>query len=167
MEVRLNDAWMGGRPNQWFVDRVNELIKPPYFGTDTSHEVPAADVIESEDGYHFYFEMPGVKGETISVRLEEGALIVEAERKRPEFSGKTTSHRSERNYRKYHRAFRLQRRRARSVNRQAGRSQAGQDPGQSELTCSRSPRPAGRGAYPPTHIIPSTGPFQNTDLAML
>ncbi|HEV3112435.1 MAG TPA: Hsp20/alpha crystallin family protein [Candidatus Binataceae bacterium] len=107
MEVRLNDAWMGGRPNQWFVDRVNELIKPPYFGTDTSHEVPAADVIESEDGYHFYFEMPGVKGETISVRLEEGALIVEAERKRPEFSGKTTSHRSERNYRKYHRAFRL------------------------------------------------------------
>src|SRR5580704_2493273 len=107
MEVRLNDAWMGGRPNQWLVDRVNELIKPPYFGTDTSHEVPAADVIESEDGYHFYFEMPGVKGETISVRLEEGALIVEAERKRPEFSGKTTSHRSERNYRKYHRAFRL------------------------------------------------------------
>jgi HSP20 family protein len=107
MEVRLNDAWMGGRPNQWFVDRVNELIKPPYFGTDTSHEVPAADVIESEDGYHLYFEMPGVKGETISVRLEEGALIVEAERKRPEFSGKTTSHRSERNYRKYHRAFRL------------------------------------------------------------
>ena len=107
MEVRLNDAWIGGRPNQWFVDRVNELIKPPYFGTDTSHEVPAADVIESEDGYHFYFEMPGVKGETISVRLEEGALIVEAERKRPEFSGKTTSHRSERNYRKYHRAFRL------------------------------------------------------------
>jgi HSP20 family protein len=107
MEVRLNDAWMCGRPNQWFVDRVNELIKPPYFGTDTSHEVPAADVIESEDGYHFYFEMPGVKGETISVRLEEGALIVEAERKRPEFSGKTTSHRSERNYRKYHRAFRL------------------------------------------------------------
>ena len=107
MEVRFNDAWMGRRPNQWFVDRVNELMKPPYFGTDTSHEVPPADVIESEDGYHFYFEMPGVKGDSISVKLEDGALIVEAERKRPEFSGKTTSHRSERNYRKFHRAFRL------------------------------------------------------------
>ena len=107
MEVRFNDAWMGGRPNQWFVDRVNELMKPPYFGTDTSHEVPQADVIESEDGYHFYFEMPGVKGDSISVRLEDGTLIVEAERKRPEFTGKTTSHRSERNYRKFHRAFRL------------------------------------------------------------
>lgn len=107
MEVRFNDAWMGGRPNQWFVDRVNELMKPPYFGTDTSHEVPQADVIESEDGYHFYFEMPGVKGDSISVRLKDGTLIVEAERKRPEFTGKTTSHRSERNYRKFHRAFRL------------------------------------------------------------
>ncbi len=107
MEVRFNDGWMSGRPNQWFVDRVNELMKPHHFGTDTNHEVPSADVIESEDGYHFYFEMPGVKGESISVRLEDGALIVEAERKRPEFSGKTTSHRSERNYRKFHRAFRL------------------------------------------------------------
>ena len=107
MEVRFNDGWMSGRPNQWFVDRVNELMQPHRFGTENNHEVPSADVIESENGYHFYFEMPGVKGDSISVKLEEGALIVEAERKRPEFTGKTTSHRSERNYRKFHRAFRL------------------------------------------------------------
>lgn len=98
---------MSGRPNQWFVDRVNELMQPHRFATDDSHALPSADVIESEDGYHFYFEMPGVKGDSISVKLEDGALIVEAERKRPELSGKTTSHRSERNYRKFHRAFRL------------------------------------------------------------
>lgn len=98
---------MSGRPNQWFFDRVNELMQPHRSGTDTNSEVPSADVIESEDGYHFYFEMPGVKGDSISVKLEDSALIVEAERKRPEFTGKTTSHRSERNYRKFHRAFRL------------------------------------------------------------
>ena len=107
MEVRFNDGWMSGRPNQWFFDRVNELMQPHRSGTDTNSEVPSADVIESEDGYHFYFEMPGVKGDSISVKLEDSALIVEAERKRPEFTGKTTSHRSERNYRKFHRAFRL------------------------------------------------------------
>jgi len=107
MEVRFNDGWMSGRPNQWFVDRVNELMNPQRSDTDNNHEVPSADVIESEDGYHFYFEMPGVKGDSIAVRLEEGALIVEAERKRPEFTGKITSHRGERNYRKFHRAFRL------------------------------------------------------------
>jgi HSP20 family protein len=82
-------------------------MQPQRFATDNNHAVPSADVIESEDGYHFYFEMPGVKGDSISVKLEDGALIVEAERKRPELSGKTTSHRSERNYRKFHRAFRL------------------------------------------------------------
>lgn len=107
MEVRFNDGWMSGRPNQWFFDRVNELMKPAHFSTGSEHEIPSADVIESEDGYHFYFEMPGVKGESLSVRVEDGTLIVEGERKRPEFSGKTTSHRGERSYRKFHRAFRL------------------------------------------------------------
>ncbi|HKD68031.1 MAG TPA: Hsp20/alpha crystallin family protein [Candidatus Binataceae bacterium] len=107
MEVRFNDGWFNGRPNQWFFDRVNEMMLPHRSGANGTHEVPAADVIESEDGYHFYFEMPGVKSDTISVKVEEGTLTVEAERRQPEVSGKTTSHRSERSYRKYHRAFRL------------------------------------------------------------
>jgi HSP20 family protein len=107
MEVRYNDGWMSGRPNLWFFDRVNELMSPRQLVNGDTHDTPAADVIESEDGYHFYFEMPGAQTESISVKVEDGALIVEAERKRPEYNGKTTTHRGERDYRKYHRAFRL------------------------------------------------------------
>jgi HSP20 family protein len=107
MEVRYNDGWMTGRPNQWLFDRVNELMSPHRFASGDSHDTPATDVIESDNGYHFYFEIPGVQTESISVKVEDGALVVEAERKRPEHSGKTTSHRSERDYRKFHRAFRL------------------------------------------------------------
>ncbi len=107
MEVRFNDGWMS-RPDQWFFDRVNELMTPLHRRAPGSdHSIPPVDVIESEDGYHFYFEMPGVKTDSISVKVEDGALIVEAESKRPEFSGKTTAHRSERRYPKFHRSFRL------------------------------------------------------------
>jgi HSP20 family protein len=106
MEVRFNDGWIN-RPNQWFFDRVNELMTPYRVSPGANRSTPPADVIESEDGYHFYFEMPGVKTDSISVKVEDGALIVEAESKRPEFSGKTMAHRSERHYAKYHRSFRL------------------------------------------------------------
>lgn len=103
MEVRFNNGW----PNhEWLFDRVNEMMKPRHFARH-DHDVPPADVVEAEDGYHFYFEMPGVKPESISVQVEDGALIVEAESRRPEFTGKTVAHRSERRYHKFHRTFRL------------------------------------------------------------
>jgi HSP20 family protein len=107
MEVRFNDGWNTEWPNRWLFDRVNDLVKPHRFATGASHEIPPVDVIETEDGYHFYFDMAGVKADSISVKLEEGALVVDAERKRPEFTGKTATHRSERHYDKFHRAFRL------------------------------------------------------------
>lgn len=104
MEVRFNNGW----PNhEWFFDRVNGMMKPQHFGLRRDHEVPSADVVETEDGYHFYFEMPGVKPDSISVKVEDGTLIVEAESRRPEFTGKTVTHRTERRYHKFHRAFRL------------------------------------------------------------
>jgi HSP20 family protein len=107
MEVRFNDGWTGGRPHQWFFNRVNELVNPEYTATRPDHEVPPADVVESEDGYHFYFEMPGVKADTLAVRIDDGTLIVEAERPRPEHPSTATMHRGERRYGKFYRAFRL------------------------------------------------------------
>jgi len=104
MEVRFNNGW----PNhEWFFDRVNDLMKPHRFVTTPNYEAPPADVIESEDGYHFYFDMPGLKPDSIAVKVEDGRLTVDAERRRPEFSGKSATHRSERHYSNYHRAFRL------------------------------------------------------------
>jgi HSP20 family protein len=69
--------------------------------------VPAADVTEDGDGYHFSFEIPGPTGESIDVRVEDGMLVVEAERKQPNWSKETEVHRSERLYGKIHRSFQL------------------------------------------------------------
>ena len=107
MDLWLNEGWTGGRPNQWFFNRVNELVSPERSAASPNHEVPPADVVESEDGYHFYFEMPGVKADTLAVRIDDGALIVEAERPRPEHPSNAKMHRSERHFGKFYRAFRL------------------------------------------------------------
>jgi hypothetical protein len=54
--------------------------------------VPSVDVIEDKDGYHFYFEMPGLTNESIDARIENGRLLVAAERKRPEWPQETEVH---------------------------------------------------------------------------
>jgi HSP20 family protein len=105
MEVWFNDGWTNERSSQWFLNRMGGLMNPER--PVSSNEAPPADVVESEDGYHFYFEMPGVKADSLSVKIEEGTLMVEAERPRPEYPSKSTMHRSERHYGKFHRAFRL------------------------------------------------------------
>jgi HSP20 family protein len=68
---------------------------------------PAADVIEDADGYRFYFEVPGLAPDSIDVRVEEGRLVVEAERKRPEWPREATVHVAERVYGKLSRMFDL------------------------------------------------------------
>jgi len=69
--------------------------------------VPSVDVIEDKDGYHFYFEMPGLTNESIDARVENGRLLVAAERKRPEWPQETEVHIAERSYGAIHRAFEL------------------------------------------------------------
>jgi HSP20 family protein len=77
------------------------------FDATNRNMVPAVDVIEDKDAYHFYFEMPGLKNESIDARVEDGQLIVEAERTRPEWPRETRVHVAERGYGKIHRAFEL------------------------------------------------------------
>ncbi|HYL59183.1 MAG TPA: Hsp20/alpha crystallin family protein [Candidatus Acidoferrales bacterium] len=66
---------------------------------------PAADVVEDADGYHFYFEMAGIRSDSVDVRVEDGNLVVEAERKRPEWSKDAEIHVAERSYGTMRRAF--------------------------------------------------------------
>lgn len=68
---------------------------------------PRADVIEDKDAYHFYFEMPGLKVESLDVQVENDRLTVAAERKRPEWRQETAVHIVERGYGHFRRAFRL------------------------------------------------------------
>ena len=66
-----------------------------------------ADVIEDKDAYHFYFEMPGLKVESLDVQVENDQLTVAAERKGPEWPREAEVHITERGYGHFRRAFRL------------------------------------------------------------
>lgn len=105
MELRVMNGYTPGgllhRP--W-----NRLWEEIEKGTSASASfAPRADVTEDAEGYHFYFEMPGLKSDSVDVRVEEQSLVVDAERKRPERPEGTSVHVAERTYGKFHRAFTL------------------------------------------------------------
>jgi len=102
MELRYENGQAGGG---WLFDRVNGMLRE--IDHASRQMVPAADVIEDKDGYHFYFERPGLTNESIDVHVEDGRLMVEAERKRPERSEEAAVHVAERGYGKLRRAFQL------------------------------------------------------------
>jgi HSP20 family protein len=105
MELRLNNGVMIPRNSLFnhFNALWNELDRPATTRTATV----ATDVIENADGYQFYFEMPGVKADSADLRVEDGHLIVEAERVRPEWPKEASVHLAERSYGKLRRAFKL------------------------------------------------------------
>jgi HSP20 family protein len=99
MEVRLLNTGYG--TDGWFSRPLVEFWKE--FSRDfdrraEQHIVPAADVVEDAEAYRFYFEMPGLKGESVQARVEDGRLVVEAERRRPEWAKDARVHVSERSY---------------------------------------------------------------------
>lgn len=102
MEVRMTDGLF---PNGSLFERWNTLWDDAAAAPRTM--VPAADVVEDTEGYRFYFEMPGVKSDAIDVRIEDGRLIIDAERKRPEWPKEIEIHRAERAYGKFTRSFKL------------------------------------------------------------
>jgi HSP20 family protein len=103
MEGRFENGWTGrgwaldARTLGWLMDS----------DTTPRHMVPPVDVIEDKDTYHCYFEMPGLSSERIDARVENGQLLVAAERTRPEWPQETTVHVAERSYGKIYRAFEL------------------------------------------------------------
>ena len=86
MEVRLVNGLAG---SGWMFNRMNDLFRES--DSRTRQMVPSVDVIEDKGAYHFYFEMPGLKNESLDARVEGGRLIVSAERKWPEWSQDTRS----------------------------------------------------------------------------
>jgi HSP20 family protein len=103
MEVRFENGWAG---RGWLFD-------PRTLGWFTQSDsaarqlVPQVDVIEDKDAYHFYFEMAGLKNESINAQVENGHLMVEAERTRPEWPRETRVRVAERSYGRIHRVFEL------------------------------------------------------------
>jgi HSP20 family protein len=105
MELRVNNGVM--LPHNSLFNHFNELWNQLDRPAANRPTAPATDVVENADGYHFYFEMPGVKADSAELRVEDGRLIVEAERTRPEFPKDASIHLAERTYGKLRRAFKL------------------------------------------------------------
>jgi HSP20 family protein len=100
MEVRFENGW-----NNWPFGRFNGfLTEMPRVERKV---VPAVDVIEDKEAYHFYFEVPGLTSDAFDVKVENGTLVVAAERKRPELPKDAEVHVSERHWGSYKRAFEL------------------------------------------------------------
>jgi len=104
MELRYENGWTG---NRWLLNRMNGLLNEVNRAPAPRRLAPATDVVEEKEAYRFYFEAPGMKSESFNVRVENGALIVEGERKRPEWSEQTRVHVAERQYGQIRRAFEL------------------------------------------------------------
>lgn len=105
MEMMLGNGYANPR---WFHGRLNRFFNDAQWAPETERERrPLADVVEHGDGYHFYFDMPGIKADSVEVRVEDGDLVVEAERKRPEWPKEAEVHISERGYGKLARVFSL------------------------------------------------------------
>lgn len=102
MELRYENGWTG---NGWLFDRMNGVAQE--MAASPRRITPPADVVEEKDGYHFHFEMPGLKSDACDVRVEHGSLIVTAERKQPEWPSDARVHVAERGYGTLRRAFEL------------------------------------------------------------
>ncbi len=108
MEVRLlNSEYM---PDGWVSRQLNSFwsdFNRIHNGVAEREAVPTADVVEDAEGYHFYFEMPGLKAASLEVKVEDGNLMIEAERTRPSWSEGARVHLSERAFGKIGRSFRM------------------------------------------------------------
>ena len=103
MELVFENGW---NVNSGLFDRLNSFRRD-IDEAASGHTAPKVDVIEDKDAYHFYFEMPGLKGESLDVQVENDQLTVAAEHKRPEWPRETEVHIAERGYGPVRRAFRL------------------------------------------------------------
>jgi HSP20 family protein len=103
MEIRYESSF----PNSgWLFNGFNHLFEDfePSFQTPIR---PATDVMEDNESYRFYFDMPGLKNDSVDLRVEDHTLRVTAERKRPEWPKNAEVHLAERHYGPIRRSFEL------------------------------------------------------------
>ena len=68
---------------------------------------PPVDVEETKDHLIFNFEVPGFKNDEIKLRVENGVLTLEGERKFEKEQNEKNYHRVERSYGRFYRSFAL------------------------------------------------------------
>jgi HSP20 family protein len=94
-----------GLTNSGWFERVNGLFNG--VASEFERISPPVDVVEDQDGYRFSIDLPGLKSDSLEVKVEDGTLVIDAERNEPAWAKGTRVHRAERHYGRIHRAFRL------------------------------------------------------------
>ena len=93
--------------NGWLSQRVNGLFNG-LNGLASEERIPSpVDVVEEHASYRFIVDLPGLKSDSLEVKVEDGTLVINAERNEPAWAKDARVHRAERHYGRIHRAFRL------------------------------------------------------------
>lgn len=87
--------------------RVNRLLGANQLNGELADWIPASNISEDEKEYRIRLELPEVKKEDVHVKMENGALVVEGERKEEKEEKGLKFHRREMSYGKFLRRFML------------------------------------------------------------
>ncbi|UYZ58950.1 Hsp20/alpha crystallin family protein [Hymenobacter latericus] len=94
-----------------FDSMVNQLLNDtlPGFTTTSAGFMPAADVLETANGFELLLTLPGVPKDALQIEVLEGTLTVSGERKAPATEGEKAPkvRRIESSYGSFTRKFRL------------------------------------------------------------
>ncbi len=107
MDLLLNYGLANGGS---LFDRVNDLFNAQAINgraSEAERASPPVDVAEDQDGYRFSVELPGLKRDSLEVKVEDEKLVINAERNGPAWAKDAQVHRAERRYGHIHRAFKL------------------------------------------------------------
>ena len=101
------DVLIGSRlsPGRRLVAGVNGLYNG--LASEPQPISPPVDVAEDHNGYRFSIELPGLKSDSLEVKVDGGSLVINAERAEPAWGKDVRVHRAERHYGRIRRAFRL------------------------------------------------------------
>jgi HSP20 family protein len=100
MELMLRN----GDTDQWLYRTLNDFWKDTE-GRFFSYNVLPADLIEDGNSYRLYLEMPGMTPKSVEVKVEQGELVVEGERKQSEWPAEAHVLLAERRHGKIRRTF--------------------------------------------------------------
>jgi HSP20 family protein len=75
--------------------------------TQTADWLPAVDIHEDKEGYHFDLEAPGLDKESFEVKIEDHALAIKGEKKKDAEKKEKNYYRLEREYGTFFRSFLL------------------------------------------------------------
>ena len=99
------------RPTRAFDAMLSELLRDaqPATPQPSTSFVPAADILETAQGFELHLALPGVAKEAVSIDFQEGQLVVSGRRPAPATEGEEAPklRRIETRFGEFRRAFRL------------------------------------------------------------